>query len=252
MSLLEIRDLSLHRGTRALIDGMDIRVFEGDFCLLIGPNGAGKSSLLKCILSIIDDYRGQIMIQGRESRSYHARERARMMAYVPQAMDLTFDMEVGAFMELARFAHEDTPGERETLIDDCLTKTDTYRLRGSLMQELSGGERQRVLIAAAIAQQPRILVLDEPTSSLDPNHRAELVQLLASLHRHHRFTILLVTHDWNEFLGLDPKVLAIKEGKVAVTCGAFDLHQHLSSVFGCPFRRLDAGGIPVSFPVVDI
>ena len=249
MSLIETRNLKLELGGRIILDGIDLSVERGDFLLIIGPNGAGKSSLLKCILSLTRGYEGSISLEGRSNEDLTTRERARLLAYVPQLLDLQFNLDVYSLMELSRFSFDaEARSVSESIIDESLAMTETLHLKNAFLDELSGGERQRVLIAAALAQKPRVLILDEPSQSLDPGHRIELVKLLARLDRDQHLTILLVTHDWNEYTHLNARVLALKEGKIAFTCKAKDLHNHLHTLFECDFHHFTTQNRTISIP----
>ena len=246
--LLSVEDLHLDLDGKPILRGVSCRMARGDFQLIIGPNGAGKSSLLKCILAYIRDYKGEVRIDGRIARSLGDKARARLMGYVPQILELALNMDVLSFLEMARFAYDEGVAQRNAAIAESLTLTHTEHLATRFIDELSGGERQRVLIAAALAQQPKLLVLDEPGSFLDPDHRLELVHLLGNLHREQGLTILLVTHDWNAYAPLSPKILAIKAGQVAFHCEALDLEAHLEQLFNCGFHHFEAAGISYSLP----
>ncbi len=249
MTLIKLENLQLTLGGHHILKGIDCLVGHGDFQIIIGPNGAGKSSILKCILSLFPRYRGRILFNDRCNSELTSRERARLVAYVPQFLDLQFNLDVYSFMELARYAHdEETLAVREEIIDSSLNQTGTHHLKYAYLDELSGGERQRVMIASALAQQPKLLILDEPSQSLDPEHRVDLVRLLERLYRTQALTVILVTHDWNEFMHLQPNVLAVKEGRVAFTCAAANLSTHLDSLFGCGFHHLTVEGRTYSIP----
>ena len=249
MNLIETRSLKLELGGRTILDGVNLSVARGDFLLVIGPNGAGKSSLLKCILALIRDYDGSVLLEGRDNRRLTARERARLIAYVPQLLDLQFNLDVYSLMELSRFAYEGEPRAlTESIIDACLAMTESLHLKDAFLDELSGGERQRVLIASALAQKPKILILDEPSQSLDPGHRVELVKLLARLDRDEHLTIILVTHDWNEYAHLKARVLALKQGRIAFTCELNQLHDHLDPLFECNFHHFSTENRTISIP----
>lgn len=246
--MLQIQDLSLTLGTRNILQGVNLSLDEGDIQLVIGPNGVGKSSLLKCILGL-HHYSGHVALEGQPAMALSARERARKIAYVPQFLDLQFNLDVRSFLELSRFAHDpEPPAQRNAIIEEALRQTETFHLSQSFLDELSGGERQRVLIAAALAQKPRLLILDEPSTAMDPGHRRDLVQLLERLHRQEKLTMLVVTHDWNEYMHLNPSILALKEGSVAFQCKADTLKDHLEDLFGCGFQHIQSGSHWLSIP----
>lgn len=245
-----IRDLSLQLGDKTVLDGVNLQVATGEFRLIIGPNGAGKSSLLRCLLGIWRGYRGQIHYDTTPLTQLAPKALAKRVAYVPQILDLQFNLSVRSFLELSRYAHDDpSPAVTERAIQRGMELTATKHLAEGYLDELSGGERQRVLIAAGLAQEPDILVLDEPTNALDPGHRVDLVRLLDQLYRDTALTVLAVTHDWNEFLHLDPIVLALTDGKVAFECGAAQLPDHLETLFHCQFEHIARDGYHLSHPI---
>lgn len=246
--IVKISNLSTLYGQKPILKGLDLDIQQGDVHLIIGPNGAGKTTLLRAVLAMIPLSCGSIEIEGLDSQRLSARERARLIGYVPQTLELSFSMDVWSFMELARFAFDDTPSERVGAIQDAMRVTQTEHLRDSFFNELSGGERQRVLLASALAQKPKVLVLDEPGSSLDPGHRLELVRLLRQLHHLEGLTILLVTHDWNAYMALAPKITAIKRGRLAFQCASVELKDRLPELFECEFRHVKLEDLWLSFP----
>ncbi len=248
MSLLEVKGVGLTLGGRRVLNDVNFSMDTGAFNLVIGPNGAGKSSLLKCVLDFHSNYDGEIFLDGISAREISSRERARILSYVPQFLVLQFNLDVDSFMRLSRFAHDDESlSQQEKIVDACLEQTETNHLKYALLEELSGGERQRVLIAAALAQQPKLLVLDEPSTSLDPVHRRDLAQLLAQLHGQ-GIAILLVTHDWNELTAYGPRVMALKDGQLVFNCESATLPSHLESLFDCGFHHFQGEGHLISVP----
>lgn len=247
-SILKIAGLKTSFGEKGVLNGVNLEVSAGDFHLIIGPNGAGKTTLLRAILAMVPLQAGEIQIMGKRHVELSAHERAHLMGYVPQSLELSFNMSVWDFLGLARFAYQDTLREREQAIEHSMLLTQIAHLRDAYFNELSGGERQRVLIAGALAQNPKILVLDEPGSSLDPGHRLELVRLLRKLHLEANLTILLVTHDWNEYAYLNPSVIALKDGKVAFQSEFPDLKNRISELYQCEFQHFLHNGIWYSLP----
>ena len=249
MNGLRVEQLCLRLGGRRILDSVSFSLEPGRFKLLIGPNGVGKTSLLKCVLGINRWDSGDIVWDGRPIKSIPARQLARNMAYVPQYLESRFTLDVYAFLELSRYAYEDeSRAQRRRIIADCLQRTATEHLQTAYLDELSGGERQRVLLAAALAQQPRLLILDEPDHSLDPSHRVDMIRLLEELYRADSLSILLVTHDWNAYRHLNPEVLALKNGRISFECKAEDLDRHLEELFECRFHHLEVDGRRLSLP----
>lgn len=250
MSSLCLRNVGVQRGDLHLLEAINLDLEAHQFSLVLGPNGSGKTTLLKCILAMIGDYQGTIHWNGRDTRAMSSRERAKALAYVPQKLETAFSLDVWTFMELARFAHQESRIQRDRAIQEALQQTDMQHKTNAMLAELSGGEQQRVLIAAAVAQEPELLILDEPTSALDPQHRVAVVQLLARLHRQRRFTILLVTHDWNPYVHLNPRVLGLKTGRLLVDTDLNQLPQHLTDIYDCEFHQLPFSDGVICVPVI--
>lgn len=202
MSLLNLH--RVHSGYQAdtpVIRGVDLDLEAGAFVGLIGPNGCGKSTLIRTITGVIPVMTGQVTLDGRPAASMSRRAMARLLAVVPQESTCPFAFSVretvmmGRYPYLGRF-HPPQPADHEA-VDQALRLTHTERLSARSVSELSGGERQRVIIARALAQQPRVLLLDEPTNHLDINHQVEVFDLLYELNRARDLAILCVTHDLN-------------------------------------------------------
>ena len=192
---------------------------KGEYLSILGPNGAGKSTLLKSFLRLHDTGRekGAIYIHGRSLASYSQRELARLIAYVPQAGARIPPFTVSGFVHLSRYPYlTDTRALQETdrrEIAEALVMTGVLPFADRPLYALSGGERQRVYLAAALAQGAGILLLDEPTSFLDPRHASDVNALLKRLNHEHGLTILTVTHDLNHPLEAGGLAIVLRQGK---------------------------------------
>lgn len=192
--VVEIRGLWAAYEHEPILEDINLVINRGDFIGLIGPNGGGKSTLLKVLLGLLAPMRGEVRLFGQ----LPVRGR-RMVGYVPQsfAFDRAFPIRVHEVVRMGRLSRHG-PGRRYTEADDAavhtaLEQVDAWRLRDKPFGTLSGGQRQRVLIARALAAEPQLLILDEPTASVDPQGRADLYEILRTLNE--RMSILLVTHD---------------------------------------------------------
>jgi iron complex transport system ATP-binding protein len=202
--ILHTHDLSIgytarHAPPRVIASGLDLRVQAGDLVCLLGPNGAGKSTLLRTLTGMQPPLAGYVLLDGSDISSMAPHELARRLSVV-----LTERVEVGqlsvyALVALGRHPYTDwlgrlTPHD-EAVVQQAITAVDAVDLAQRPVHELSDGERQRVLLARALAQEPRLLVLDEPTAFLDLPRRVELMRLLRHLAHSSRRAILLSTHD---------------------------------------------------------
>ena len=217
--LLEVHGLSVMRQGRMLLDQVSLTLHAQERLALVGPNGAGKTTLLKCLTYIINDWAGDVTLEGRDLKSYPHQQRARCLAYVPQQAGHTHLFTVEDFVKQSRYPYQGfwtgfTSEDREA-VEQALTLTDTQAYRTRLLAHLSGGERQRVLLAAALAQDTRILLLDEPTVFLDPKHESAFWTILSRVHEERRVALITVTHDLNQAVLRHDTILALQQGKVA-------------------------------------
>ena len=202
MKLLEAHDLVLDYpgGVRAL-DSLSLDLQAGEIHAILGPNGSGKSSLLEAMLGLHTLSSGTCRILGVDPRSMTSKDRARKVSLVLQGLQPPESMRVGDLVLLGRHAHlawMGGPGaEDRRIMKESLELVDLAGLEERLMGQLSGGERQRVLLARALAQESPIIMLDEPTSSLDPGHKLTLLETMRRLVDSQGRSLLWVTHDLN-------------------------------------------------------
>jgi iron complex transport system ATP-binding protein len=221
--LIEIEGFSFAIGGKPILTDISFSVQAGDALSIIGPNGAGKSTLLKCLDRIHRGGAGQIRIAGKALKDYSQRELAHCISYVPQSDGRSAPFTVHEFVMMGRYPHlspfSSISKHDEEVVQDALRMTETLPFAERMLSTLSGGERQSVFIAAALAQEARVLLLDEPTTFLDPKHAAAIQRLLADINRERGVTILSVTHDINSAALSSERILALKNGCVAF-CGS--------------------------------
>jgi iron complex transport system ATP-binding protein len=184
--LLAVEDVSVRLGDADVLDGVTLSVERGEFVGLVGPNGAGKTTLLHAINGVREPDTGTVRVDGDAQSDCSTRAWSRRLATVPQDTSVSFSFRVEDVVEMGRTPHRRRTqfGGTETdrrRIEDALDLTETTELRARPIDELSGGERQRVFVAQALAQDTPLLVLDEPTASLDINHQVEILRLVRSL-----------------------------------------------------------------------
>lgn len=181
---LEFRSASVGYGGRVVVGEVMLSLRPGEFVGLVGPNGAGKSTLLRAVTGSADVLRGDIVC-GNSVLRMPERERARLIGVVPQTQPSVFAFSARGFVEMGRHPHLGRLGsltaEDHAVVDEAMTRTDTARLADERIDELSGGDLQRLTLAQALAQQPKVLLLDEPTSHLDLNHALQVLDLVRSL-----------------------------------------------------------------------
>lgn len=205
-------------GEKTVLRDVSFQVKKGEYVALIGSNGTGKSTLIKCVSGLLPLNSREIEICGKNSRKLKPKERARMVAVVPQSYYVDYDFTVEDIVMMGRnpyidFRHRESQEDREIAERAMkLTKTDMFRNR--LYNQLSGGERQRVILARAITQQPEIILLDEPTSALDLHHQIEVMELIRQLNEKEHITVLAVLHEINLASRFCSRIVILKDGKV--------------------------------------
>ena len=239
--LLEVSDLSVKVADKLLLSSLSVQVHQGDYLCILGPNGAGKSTLLKVLMGIINSSSGDLRLNQQSLSLLSQKERACQISYVPQAHGHQLDFSVIDFIKMGRYAHHsafsDWSADDQQALDQALIISNTQDFLHRQMNTLSGGETQRVMIAAAICQQAPLLLLDEPTSFLDPHHQVEVHQLIQTLNKEHGMSIIEVSHDLNHAAQHSKHILALKQGKLLWYGQSQDLlqDQHLHALYDQQF-----------------
>ena len=218
--MLELKKITTGYNKKTILNDISFILEKGDFLGIIGPNGSGKTTLLRVISKILKPWKGRVTLEGKGLDEIKHRELAKRMAVVPQKMqELFFSYSVRDFILLGR-----TPYLRRfqlleskedlRVVREVMEETDTIGLEDRNLEDLSGGERQRTVVAQALAQEPEILLLDEPTAHLDINHQVEILNLIKSLNQKKNLTVLMISHDLNLAAEYCEKLILLKEGKI--------------------------------------
>ncbi|MCB2154917.1 heme ABC transporter ATP-binding protein [bacterium] len=209
-----------YSGPSPLLDSVDLEIPAGRIVAIVGPNGAGKSTLLRLMTGLLRPERGRILLQGNPLQAMPRREIARTVAVVPQGESSAFPFTVEEIVQMGRAPHLRGPLAQESE-DDVAISRQAIRLVGlepllhRPVSQLSGGERQLVLIARAFAQQTPILLLDEPTASLDLAHQQQILRLVVRQAREQSQTVVLILHDLNLAVRFCDEIVVLHEGRVA-------------------------------------
>lgn len=216
MSALHAQDIHFSYRGRKVLHGITTTAEPGQILSIIGPNGAGKTTLLKCLNGLLKPTTGHVSIGDRALHDLGRRERAAIMAYVPQAEPSRFPMKVFDAVLLGRRPYLGWAPRRADLdaVAETLDMVGISHLAQRDMTELSGGERQKVGIAKAITQEPEILLLDEPTTYLDLEHQLNVMQILTTLAQERHVTVVMTIHDLNHALATSDNILVMKNGTV--------------------------------------
>lgn len=208
--------LSVRKGKRRILEGVSFSRGLGTVTAIIGPNGAGKSTLLRCLAGLEKAAQGHILIDGRALSDYSAHERARLIAFVPQEGSFPWKISVSSFLRMSRYPHEsgllsyDDRGDGVIFQIATLLHLTSFLERD--MNSLSGGERQRVFLASALVQEPKVLLLDEAASWLDPGSSGEVYELLKEISRIKEVLVIAVTHDVNGAMYYADSLLVMRNG----------------------------------------
>jgi len=241
--LIEFRKAGFAYGDREIFRALNARIGAQSSIALIGPNGAGKTTLLRLAAGSLRPGEGEVLLDGRPMHKLGQRELARSIAFVPQDAETAFSLTVEQFVEQGRTPFLSLFGSLNradrSSVERALVLTDTWELRRRIFNQLSGGERQRAKIALALAQQPRLLLLDEPLQHLDPGRKLEMIELIQSL-RSEGIAIVATTHDLNLIEGAFSSVWMISPGHTILKGALREMlrPELLESVFHCRAGQL--------------
>jgi iron complex transport system ATP-binding protein len=239
---LTFNNVSAGYKQRKVLDGITFTIEEGEFVSLIGPNGCGKSTLLKTAAALLKPLSGTVELFGQDVQHIKPALRASLLGVVPQKIESPMAFTVSQIVMNGRISSIGPWGSPSSLDHDLVERamiyTDVSGLRERFFTELSGGEQQRVALAMVLAQDPKIIMLDESISHLDINHRQEVLQILMNLNREKRMTILLVSHDLTLSAGISDRFLLMDGGRLvkAGTPAEVLEPELLSRVYSCDLR----------------
>ena len=220
MTAIAVRELAVTLDRTPVLKGVTCAAESRAWLSLIGPNGAGKSTLIRAAAGLVP-YQGAILLDGTDVRSLRARDRARVLGYVPQEPVLPPDMTVEQYVLLGRTPHLGYLGVPGRHARDraaaAMERLDVARFAARRLARMSGGERQRVVLARALATEPRVLLLDEPTSMLDVGHQQQVLELVDGLRKDGGLTVLSTLHDLTAAGQYADELVLLHEGRVAAS-----------------------------------
>ena len=226
-------------GKEKVLDDLNFEIKDGEFFVLVGPSGSGKTTTLKLINRLIEQTEGDIFFQDKNIKDYPLREMRLEMGYVLQEIalfpNLTVAENIGLIPEMKKINKKEIAKRVDSLLKQVDLDPKVYKNR--LPEDLSGGEKQRIGILRAIAANPKVLLMDEPFSALDPISRGQLQDLVKDLHRDFKITTVFVTHDMREAIKLADRICLMRDGKVVQIGSPEDLVNNPANDFVASFFK---------------
>ena len=226
-----------------VLKNVSLTIAAGEVLGILGPNGSGKSTLLKVLMRILIPQQGRVELFGRPHAAFSQAEVSRRVAFVPQETQQAFPFTISEMVLMGRYPHHNRTwglgwesSQDRAVALQAMSDLDVSHLGSRLITNVSGGERQRAVIARALAQEPDVLLLDEPTAFLDLHHQLEIARIIRRLNRERGLTVVLVSHDLNLASQYCDRVLLLREGEI-VTMGSpaeVVAKEPLERVYGCP------------------
>ncbi len=234
---LEIKNITFGYGPKqTVVADISFQIDENEFVSLAGPNGTGKTTLLKCMNRILRPQTGQIIFNGKDITGWRQQDIAKIIAYVPQYTNALRPMPVINAVMMGRLPHAQggySAKDRE-IVFSILQKMDIEKFAFRDIRQLSGGERQKAVIARALAQQPKVMILDEPTGNLDLKNQLHILKLIAGLCKTEKLAVIMSIHDLNLAAMFADKILMLKDTRI-FACGSPEsviTRDNIASVYG--------------------
>lgn len=255
-NIFEIKDLSFSYGNNKVIDGLNLKIKEGQITTLIGANGCGKSTLFNLMTKNIKPDNGKIFLAGQNIEHMKLKDFARKTAIVHQYNTAPPDITVKKLVEFGRTPYHTmglslNPEEDREKVRFALEITNTEKFKDKPVSQLSGGQKQRVWIAMALAQDTKILFLDEPTTYLDIRYQLQILRLVKRLNSEFNITVIMVLHDINQSLCYSDEIVAMQNGKVLSQGVPREIitPKLIEDVYGVTLETGEIGGKPFVIPV---
>lgn len=221
MNLLHASDLSFSFGAQKVLHRVSITVAPGEFLGIMGANGSGKTTLLRLMAGLLAPASGEIHLMDQPIQNWNSFRRAQILGFVPQETVPAFPFQVMEFVLMGRLPHQSgfqfSDPVDISIAEDCLRRCDAWQFRARRITELSGGEKTRVVLARALTQKPKVLLLDEPTAFLDIRHQVETLKLLRDWVQRDGGAVVSVLHDLNLAVQFSGRVMLLKAGAVVAS-----------------------------------
>ena len=248
MTVLEVGGLTFGYGSEPLLKDVSFTLDRPELVCVIGPNGVGKTTLVKCINKLLRPDSGSVTLDGEDVLGMRLMDLARKMAFVPNRMDSVFRMSVAETVLMGRFPFAQWANSDRDLevADRAMDALGLQPLSERDVSELSSGQVQKVLIARGLAQEPRILILDEPTSNLDVKHQMEVMGFLRRYAVENGIIVLMVCHDLNLTAAFADRIIMVADGGIFADGSAWDVmtESNIRDVYGVGSKVIDDEGRP--------
>jgi len=213
---LEIKGVSFSYGSMPALEDVTMSIGDGEIVTLVGPNGSGKTTLLKCLNRILKLQKGTVLVEEKDISKLKLKELAKLLSYVPQSAGRSFPSTVFEIVLIGRKPYVDwsVSSRDKEIVSNILSLMGLKEMALRQSNELSGGEYQKVLIARALAQEPQVLLLDEPTSNLDLKHQLDVLNLITSIVKKKNIAAVMAMHDLNLASRFSNKMIFLNGGKI--------------------------------------
>ncbi len=256
MNAISTENLSVKYDVKEVVKKFSANFEEGKIISIIGPNGSGKSTILKSFAKLLKSTEGKTLLFDTEITKLSKKEFAQQLAILLQYNRCPEDMTVRRLIYFGRTPHKqwyESANEKDKkIIDRVITQTDLNKFVDKKVSNLSGGERQRVWLAMALAQQPKVLLLDEPTTYLDIGYQFELLDLVYNLNKATKLSIVMVLHDLNQAAQYSDEVIVLKEGKMIAQGAPKEIFtvEMMKKIYdiNCKIIYDDEKGFPIILP----
>ncbi|MDV0447076.1 Fe(3+) dicitrate transport ATP-binding protein FecE [Methanosarcinaceae archaeon Ag5] len=249
--VIRVDNICFEYKTRPVLGGIDLDVSRGEILSIMGPNGVGKSTLLKCMNLVLKPTKGTVFVDDSDLSDLSKREIAQRISYVSQRTEPS-KMTVFDAVLLGRKPHIDwqASGKDYNIVDAALKRFDLEKMQLRRIDEMSGGEIQKVSICRAVAQEPTIILLDEPTSSLDLYNQIEILKIIRNITDGHQTATVMTMHDLNLALRFADKFVFMKNGEIYSACDAKGVtSEMIEEIYGVKVHLEYYNGIPHVIPV---
>lgn len=245
IKMINYNQVSLHCPLGGqILNNLNFEIKKGEFFVLVGPSGSGKTTTLKLINRLIEQSSGDITFEGKRLKDYNLRELRLEIGYVLQQIalfpNLTVEQNIALIPEIKKMSRADIKNKIIELLEKVGLNAQQYMNR--YPKELSGGEKQRIAILRAIISNPKVLLMDEPFSALDPISKTQLQELIKTLHNEYHMTIVFVTHDMNEAIKLADRVCLMKRGEIVQLSTPLEIKSNPENDFVKEFFNIEENG----------